>query len=898
MTRPAIAAVHWPLSPATAQPSASSVSVLLTLCLFLAALLLTNAAPAQSKRCHLYANATPHEYIAHLRAHDTVAAQEQLVSALVSSAASHYSLESAARSDFARQAPTDFVVLRLFDCDLRAFRGGVATAERAEPDVCLTVDSVMQQHVETNARGPLKAVRVNYGHRNVALLGVHERQEMRRRNVQTATSKLQERSDAKEELGLQNETALLVDKLGARELWKRGYAGRGVKIGIFDTGLSLSSTSSSAQFRHVAEQINWTHEPVNTDVIGHGTFVAGVMSGTTAKCPGIAPEAELFVFRMFTREQLSFTSWKARFPILKFVDKVRELTANGIIPVSAVGSSGPHYGMLSNPADQVEVMGVGGITRSGEVADFSPRSMTTWELPFGSGRVKPDIVTFAEGVLGADVSGRCKTLSGTSASAPIVSAAISVLASMIPAGKRWSLLNAASMKQILLESSDKLVARHDSDYAVRGHIFEQGGGVLNMSKASEMPLYHKALPLVVNLTILNPASVGGVIKSPPQWIGGTHGEHLAVSTSTRSAMWPYIGSVGVFNEANEQAAAFEGIAEGLLRLEVDNGDHVDDLLVQIAVRIIPSPQASKRILWEQFRNIPYPSAFVPRDNLENQHDLMDVAGDHPHTNFHQMWSFLTSEGFFVEVLPFEYSCLDLSTYGVMLVVDPEEEFFRDEIVVLQAAVKNSNVSLIIFADWYDNRMLDSLELYDTSTLSKWRAITGGANVLAINGLLQSFHIAFGNGVVHSTGVSLFDNNSSFPYWSVLGLYEVPSRDGGRIAVFGDSSCLDSSAQPATEFRHCFGMLRFTNDAVDPFSIVLQSHTASTRLQRLELEFVADEFVPCALEALHDEGSWHAQDRGVDFAKHSKVVQANKDKWTPRSFCKFYAKERCVDGRLT
>uniref|UniRef100_M4BGK6 Uncharacterized protein n=1 Tax=Hyaloperonospora arabidopsidis (strain Emoy2) TaxID=559515 RepID=M4BGK6_HYAAE len=327
---------------------------------------------------------------------------------------------------------------------------------------------------------------------------------------------------------------------------------------------------------------------------------------------------------------------------------------------------------------------------------------------------------------------------------------------MIPAEKRWSLLNAASMKQILLESSDKLIARRDADYVVRGHIFEQGSGVLNISKASEMverlwaqhqsahnatqdghepsfsvlkpssfpdeldmtdcphmwpycsqPLYHSALPLVTNLTILNPASVVGVIKSPPQWIVGTNGEYLAVSTSTPSILWPYVGSVGVFIEVKKQAANFEGIAKGELRLGVNNGDHVSELLVQVTIRIIPSPQASKRILWDQFHNIPYPSAFVPRDNLDNQHDLMDVAGDHPHTNFHQLWNFLTREDFFVEILPFEYSCLDLSKYGVVLIVDSEEEFFRDEIVVLQAAIEHSNVSLIVFSDWYDNRLLDA-----------------------------------------------------------------------------------------------------------------------------------------------------------------------------------------------
>ena len=45
-----------------------------------------------------------------------------------------------------------------------------------------------------------------------------------------------------------------------------------------------------------------------------------------------------------------------------FVDKVWELTANNIIMVSAIGNDGPLYGTLNNPADQMDVIGVGSVT--------------------------------------------------------------------------------------------------------------------------------------------------------------------------------------------------------------------------------------------------------------------------------------------------------------------------------------------------------------------------------------------------------------------------------------------------------------------------------------------------------------------------------------------------------
>ena len=56
--------------------------------------------------------------------------------------------------------------------------------------------------------------------------------------------------------------------------------------------------------------------------------------------------------------------------------------------VSAIGNDGPNYGTLNNPADQNDVIGVGGIDFSNNIAAFSSRGMSTWELPGGYGRAK------------------------------------------------------------------------------------------------------------------------------------------------------------------------------------------------------------------------------------------------------------------------------------------------------------------------------------------------------------------------------------------------------------------------------------------------------------------------------------------------------------------------------
>jgi hypothetical protein len=63
------------------------------------------------------------------------------------------------------------------------------------------------------------------------------------------------------------------------------------------------------------------------------------------------------------------------------VDKVREASASGMVIVSAIGNDGPHWGTNTNPADQSDVVGVGGLGVGGAgLAAFSSRGMTKWEI--------------------------------------------------------------------------------------------------------------------------------------------------------------------------------------------------------------------------------------------------------------------------------------------------------------------------------------------------------------------------------------------------------------------------------------------------------------------------------------------------------------------------------------
>jgi len=96
----------------------------------------------------------------------------------------------------------------------------------------------------------------------------------------------------------------VTSELGASALWDKGFTGAKVRIAVFDTGLK----DGHQHFRHVKERTDWTNQKITYDEIGHGTFVAGVIA-SAEECPGFAPDAELYIFRVFTNKQVSFTSW-------------------------------------------------------------------------------------------------------------------------------------------------------------------------------------------------------------------------------------------------------------------------------------------------------------------------------------------------------------------------------------------------------------------------------------------------------------------------------------------------------------------------------------------------------------------------------------------------------------
>uniref|UniRef100_A0A182RQV6 Membrane-bound transcription factor site-1 protease n=1 Tax=Anopheles funestus TaxID=62324 RepID=A0A182RQV6_ANOFN len=578
--------------------------------------------------------------------------------------------------------------------------------------------------------------------------------------------------------------------LKADVLWGMGITGQGVKVAVFDTGLA----KSHPHFKRIKERTNWTNEKTLDDGVSHGTFVAGIIA-SSKECLGFAPDAELHIFRVFTNNQVSYTSWfldAFNYAILKkinvlnlsiggpdfldqpFVDKVLELSANRVIMVSAIGNDGPLYGTLNNPGDQMDVIGVGGMDYADNIAKFSSRGMTTWELPYGYGRLKPDIVTYGSQVKGSNLNGGCKSLSGTSVASPMVAGAVTLIASGVLDRPEVD-LNPASMKQALIEGAQRLTDNN---------MFEQGHGKLNILRSMKalaayrprvtlspayldftedymwpyttQSLYYSAIPVIANVTILNGMGVIGRVINRPTWhpYSNEHGELLNVSISYSEQLWPWSGWMAVHIGVNEAGRGFEGIAQGHITLTVqspaeganEREPRNGTVSFAIKVRIIPQPPRQKRILWDQYHSLRYPPGYLPRDNLKIKSDPLDWRADHVHTNFKDMYTHLRNAGYYVEVLGAPYTCFNASHYGTLLVVDPEEEFFPAEIAKLREDVLDRQLSVIVFADWYNTSVMRRIKFYDENTRQWWMPDTGGANVPALNDLLRDFGIVLGDRV--------------------------------------------------------------------------------------------------------------------------------------------------------
>jgi membrane-bound transcription factor site-1 protease len=86
----------------------------------------------------------------------------------------------------------------------------------------------------------------------------------------------------------------------------------------------------------------------------------------------------------------------------------------------------------------------------------------------------------------------------------------------------------------------------------------------------------------------------------------------------------------------------------------------------------------------------------------------------------------------------------------LIIIDPEDEYFPQEVIQIHHAVKNKGLNLIVVGNWYNKKLLEKMSFEDSNLKQPSYPITGGANVPAINELLNPFGFALGDQVVEGT----------------------------------------------------------------------------------------------------------------------------------------------------
>jgi len=675
----------------------------------------------------------------------------------------------------------------------------------------------------------------------------------------------------------------------------RKTKGKNAKVAIFDTG--VSETFEAAFQDKIKEIKNWTKEKYfGTDFNGHGTFIASLFINNHTECAGLAPDVDLYIFKVFTKTQESYTSWfleafnyalylqvdlinfsigSTDFTEKTFIDKIREIVTNKITIVSAAGNDGPYIGTINNPADIIEVIAVGGLDTDNEtIASFSSRGMTTWELLWGNGRVKPEILTYSKYVLGADLdSGNCVMKSGTSLATGIITASLALIVSYLRMNNMERFINPASLRQAVLESAVVLG---------EASIFEQGAGVFDLKRTfeyfdkntekislfpkeynlssgfyynlpySNQPIYKNGMPMIFNLTLINGISDSkDLMLKEWEWVDSNLPKvmlDIDIETNVNRTKGLFFYYLGIFLNIIHDFQVFP-LKQDLMQISGTIRLHfaykVENLTLdfKLSFDYIETPPREKRLLWDQFHNMKFPeSNYIPRDSLTNYDYPYEWHGDHPYTNFFQLFNVIRSQGYYLEILRGSFNCFEASNYASLLIIDPEEMFSQREIEKIEYDVIKSGLSLIIFADWFDLAMIEKNTYYNTAQLETRKPIIGGSNIPSLNELLNSFGIALGSSVfagdlqLLNKTISYFSGSyivkfpkngllftfdlfnesdliltsqtkkkASNQHVPILGLlkrvYGIESS--GKIIVYGDSNCIDSSYL----YNDCFELFK-------------------------------------------------------------------------------------------
>ena len=252
--------------------------------------------------------------------------------------------------------------------------------------------------------------------------------------------------------------------INADDVWNlhdeygESVTGLGVTVAIIDTGMDYNHPDLKDNFVDGYDFVNNDNDPMDDN--GHGTHCAGIIAGTGAasnyRFVGVAPNTDLYVYKVMDNEGNGYTSWfiegmeKAVDPngdgnFSDHVDVISisagdssgfpgdaiSIAANnavdlGVVVVAAAGNDGPLYDTISSPGCAKRVICVGATDKNDEVASFSSRGSDYAEI------IKPDVVAPGTDIVSAWPGRSYCSLRGTSMACPHVTGVVALTLQMHP----------------------------------------------------------------------------------------------------------------------------------------------------------------------------------------------------------------------------------------------------------------------------------------------------------------------------------------------------------------------------------------------------------------------------------------------------------------------------------
>ncbi len=267
-----------------------------------------------------------------------------------------------------------------------------------------------------------------------------------------------------------------VSQIGAPYLWDSGFNGSGVLVAVLDTGidkthpdlndlddnpLTIDDDKVIYEKSFIDFDYNGIPEENTDDRAGHGTHVAGIISGTgegsSYKFKGVAPGSRLMNVKVLTTYG-GFESWIIKGieyailgddgdpntdddadiismslggsgfmddPLVQAVEAAWDLNKTVVI---AAGNSGRNFFTIESPGLSTKAITVGAVDQNDEIAYFSSRGPTP-DLKMGIDICAPgvDIISARANLTSSSGYGNYTSKSGTSMATPFVAGAIALL---------------------------------------------------------------------------------------------------------------------------------------------------------------------------------------------------------------------------------------------------------------------------------------------------------------------------------------------------------------------------------------------------------------------------------------------------------------------------------------